>query len=228
MISKDEAFQLIQTSSRYEHAIVVATFMYHLAVLLGEDPLMWELVGLLHDLDYDNVQHDMTSHGLVASETLKDKLPAEARYAIRCHDHRTGIKPHNTLDKALIIADTLANVMNDMSDRLTQDRVVAIIEHHAINKPWLSRNIQLSHEIGIPQQMLVKLIVDVRNKMKHWVRVCPRCFSPRIAPYTQGFWIWSTQRFQCQDCLYHGNNFVELRLNELERITGPETREPSE
>lgn len=219
MISKDAAFQLIQASSRYEHAIVVATIMYHLAGLLGEDQLMWELVGLLHDLDYDQVQHDMKLHGLITSEILKDKLPAEARYAIQCHDHRTGINPHSILDKALIIADSLAHVMNDLSEPLTQDKLADIIEHYTVNRPWLSRNIQRSHEIGIPQQTLVSLIIDIHNKMQHWIRVCPRCFSSRISPHTQGFWIWSTHRYQCQDCQYQGSNFVELRLDELERIT---------
>lgn len=220
MISKDAAFQMIQASSRYEHAIVVATIMYHLAGLLGEDQLMWELVGLLHDLDYDHVQHDMALHGLIASETLKDKLPSEARYAIQCHDHRAGISPHSTLDKALIIADSLANAMKDLSEPVTPDKLATIIEHYTVDKPWLSGCIQRSHEIGVPQQTLISLIIDIHNKMQHWIRVCPHCFSSRISPHTRGFWIWSTHRYQCQDCQYSGSNFVELRLDELERITG--------
>ena len=74
MITRNEAIQLIQESSRYEHMIVVATLMYYLAQLLDEDVHLWEMVGLVHDLDYDHVKHDMSLHGLVASETLKDKL----------------------------------------------------------------------------------------------------------------------------------------------------------
>ena len=46
MITRNEAIQLIQESSRYEHMIVVATLMYYLAQLLDEDVHLWEMVGL--------------------------------------------------------------------------------------------------------------------------------------------------------------------------------------
>ncbi len=224
LISKDAAIQLIHESSRYSHSIIVSTIMYHLAKTLSEDQFMWELVGLLHDLDYDHVQHDMSLHGLVASETLKNKLPAEARYAIQCHNHRTGVTPQSSLDIALIIADSLANILDNLSEPIIRDRLSALINQYATDKPWLSGNLQRSHELGIPQQTLIDLCIEIYNKMQQWIRVCPRCFSPRISPQTQGFWIWSTHRYQCHHCQYHGSNFVELRLVELERLTDHERR----
>jgi hypothetical protein len=221
MITRNEAIQLIQESSHYEHMIVVATLMYYLAKLLDEDVHLWELVGLLHDLDYDHVKHDMSLHGLVASETLKDKLPAEARCAIQCHDHRSGFTPKNSLDNALILADSLAHILDDLSEPVTPDNVSSIIVDLTIDKPWLLQNIQRSQELGIPQLTLTNLIIDIHKKMQQWIRVCPRCLSPHIFPQTQGVWIWSTDRYQCQDCQYLGNNFVEFRLDEFERLTDP-------
>ena len=222
MITRNKAMALIQASSRYEHMITVATLMYYLAKLLKEDHQLWELVGLLHDLDYDRTKQDMTQHGLVASEVLKDQLPAQALYAIQCHDHRSGITPKNTLDKALILADSLAHILEDCREPITPDQFTSIISTHTADKPWLLQNIQRSQEIGIPQQTLVNLIADIHMKMKRWIRVCPRCFSPHISSHTQGVWSWSTHRYQCHDCQHSGTNFVEFRLDEFERITNTE------
>jgi len=56
----------------------------------------------------------MSKHGIVASEILKGKLPETCLYAIKCHDYRTGFKPKSKLDNALIVADTLAVIIEDI------------------------------------------------------------------------------------------------------------------
>ena len=219
MITRNKAMALIQSSSRYEHMITVATLMYYLAKLLKENHQLWELVGLLHDLDYDHTKQDMTQHGLVASEILKDQLPPQALYAIQCHDHRSGFTPTSTLDKALLLADSLAHILENYSEPITPDQLTSIISAHKVDKPWLLQNIQRSQEIGIPQQTLMKLIADIHMKMQRWIRVCPHCFSPHISFHTRGVWTWATHRYQCHNCQHSGTNFVEFRLDEFERIT---------
>ncbi len=219
MITRNRAIQLIQASSRYEHMTTVATLMYYMAKLLHEDHQLWELVGLLHDLDYDRTKQDMSQHGYVASEILRDQLPDQARYAIQCHDHRSGVTPKSSLDKALILADSLAHILDRLSEPITLDLVTSMVSIPLVDKPWLVQNMKRSHEIGIPQQTLMNLVVDIHRKMQRWVRVCPRCFSPHISSYTRGVWSWATHRYQCHDCQYSGTNFVEFRLDEFERIT---------
>jgi len=86
--------------------------MKKLSEKLSENSLEWELVGLLHDLDFDEVRSDMSKHGVVAAEKLKGKLPEHCLYAIKAHDYRTGFKPQSRLDKALIAVDSLAVLMN--------------------------------------------------------------------------------------------------------------------
>ena len=222
MISRNKAMTLIQASSRYEHMINVATLMYYLAKLLNEDQQLWELVGLLHDLDYDRTTQDKTQHGLVTSEILKDQLPPLALNAIQCHDHRSGITPKSPLDKALILADSVAHILEACSEPITSDLFTTMMSTRAVDKPWLLRNIQNSHEIGIPPQTLISLIIDVHKKMQRWIRVCPRCLSPHISSHTRGVWSWSTHRFQCHNCQHSGTSFVEFRLDVFERLTNRE------
>jgi len=108
MLSKQEALRLIDGRSKAKHMIAVSAIMKGLAKRLGMNEEEWELVGLLHDLDHDEVKGDMSKHGLVAAKMLKGRLSEECLYAIRAHDHRTGVKPKSVLDKALIASDIVS------------------------------------------------------------------------------------------------------------------------
>jgi hypothetical protein len=117
MISRDEALRLIRNTSKYAHALIASIIMRGLARFLREDERAWELVGLLHDLDFDEVRDDMSRHGVVASERLRGRLPEDCLYAIKAHDYRTGLKPKSRLDKVLIAADSLAVLIEKMGKK---------------------------------------------------------------------------------------------------------------
>lgn len=143
-ITKDEALKLLEGSSKYPHSILASKIMRALAGRFGEDEDEWELVGLLHDLDYDLVRHDMSQHGVKASEMLKGRLPERGLHAIRAHDHRTGVKPETLLDESLIFADSLAVLMEDQSlDASTKaSEIEEMLREEAAVKPWISENIR--------------------------------------------------------------------------------------
>lgn len=115
MLSKEESLSLIgehvSSAKKRKHMLAVSAIMRRLAAKLGASEEEWELVGLLHDLDYNIVEGDMRKHGLIASEMLKGKLPDHCLHAIMSHDYRTGIKPENTLDKALIASDCVWSLL---------------------------------------------------------------------------------------------------------------------
>ena len=142
MISKKEALELIKGTSRYSHALLVSAMMKALAGRLGKNEELWELVGLLHDLDYDQTRHDMSKHGLVAAKMLRGRLPEHELYAIKAHDYRTGFKPRTSLDKVLIATDTLMNLLE--KSRITDwpvESVIAEIESISEEQPWVKNNI---------------------------------------------------------------------------------------
>lgn len=87
--------------------LAVASIMKELAKRFSQNENEWELVGLLHDLDYDLTENERNKHGLTASNMLKGKLKKESLHAIQAHDHRTGIKPKTLIDKALIASDCI-------------------------------------------------------------------------------------------------------------------------
>jgi HD superfamily phosphohydrolase YqeK len=122
MLTLDDAHRLIAEhlgdAPRASHSIIVGKLMRGLAERTGNDPLLWELTGLCHDLDYVAVAGDWSRHGIVAATWLRDDLPAEALDAIRAHDHRTGIVSTTPLASALKLADALAVAHEQLGSEL--------------------------------------------------------------------------------------------------------------
>ncbi|MCD6240763.1 HDIG domain-containing protein [Candidatus Bathyarchaeota archaeon] len=164
MISKQEALKMIRNTSKYSHSLMVSAIMRRLAERLGENAEEWEIVGLLHDLDYDQTRNDMSKHGIVASEILKGKLPETCLYAIKCHDYRTGFKPKSKLDNALIVADTLAVIIEYIKrsgkEKLKPEEVKEKILKISENKPWLKDNLQRIKRLGLAEAEAVRLLME--------------------------------------------------------------------
>ncbi len=163
MISWDEALRLVRDTSKYAHALVVSVVMGGLARRLGEDEGEWGLVGLLHDLDYDEVGDDMSWHGVVASERLKGRLPEDCLYAIKAHDYRTGFKPKSKLDKALIATDSLAVLIEKTrkkTEELDIETIRAELENISVSQPWHKSNILKCEEIGLSIEEFLQLCLN--------------------------------------------------------------------
>ena len=95
---------------------------------------------------------------------LKEKLPEDSLYAIKSHDNRAGFKPKNNLDKALIIADSLAIVIEKMKDvTINFENFETEIAKISVKEPWLKENILKCEEIGISESDLLK-VVSTSNK----------------------------------------------------------------
>ncbi|HEV2513927.1 MAG TPA: HD domain-containing protein [Devosia sp.] len=121
-LSLAEAEQLVAerlgVSPRAAHSRFVGRLMQQLAGELGADAGLWQLVGLLHDLDYFAVDGDWNRHGVLTAAWLAGRLPDEALAAIAAHDHRTGVRSSTQLAELLRLADGLA-VLDETAGRET-------------------------------------------------------------------------------------------------------------
>lgn len=118
-LSKVEALELLNKHLKDErmvkHCLAVGAIMRALGGRLGEDADTWELIGLLHDIDYDYVERDMSKHGLGALVLLEGILPRDALEAIASHNEHNGFKPVSQeatrISHALRAADHLAGLI---------------------------------------------------------------------------------------------------------------------
>lgn len=142
-ISKEKALKLMGASSKYSHSILVSKIMKVLAKKFGEDEVEWELVGLLHDLDYDQVQEDMSQHGIKAADILRGKLSERSLHAIKSHDFRTEVKPETLLDESLIFADSLAVFIEEQHLNASTEvlKIEDALQIESSIKPWITKNI---------------------------------------------------------------------------------------
>lgn len=163
MISKEDALKLVLNTSKYAHVLIASAIMCKLAARLGENSREWELVGLLQDLDFDEVGGDMSQHGLVAAERLVGKLSEKCLYAIKAHDYRTGFRPNSKLDSALIAVDSLSLLIEKAQkqrQKLSVETLETILTDISSEQPWHRTNINKCREIGLSLGEFLELSVS--------------------------------------------------------------------
>lgn len=117
MITKERALEIlhenIKNKNLRKHHYGVAAAMKRLAVELGGDPAVWEIVGLLHDADYERTKDDMERHTILLAEILKgEDLDPDLMRSIQSHAAEyTGIQPTTTMDYALLSCDDLTGLI---------------------------------------------------------------------------------------------------------------------
>ena len=117
MITKDRAIEIlhenIENKNLRKHHYGVAAAMKRLASEFEGDPAVWEIVGLLHDADYERTKDQMDQHTILLAEILKDEdLDAEIIRCIQSHaSEYSGVKPSSAMDYALLSCDDLTGLI---------------------------------------------------------------------------------------------------------------------
>jgi len=103
--------QHVQDEYQRHHALMVATALEGYAVQYNEDPLLWYLTGLLHDLDYE--EHP-DAHPAPSLQWFKDwNYPPELIHAVEAHAygyHGFTTLPETRLAAALVATDELTGI----------------------------------------------------------------------------------------------------------------------
>mgnify|MGYP003872441531 CR=1 FL=1 len=104
-VDRGEALGLLRNHLKddrmVKHCVSVEAIMRALARRLGEDEELWALVGLLHDIDYDEVGRDPSRHGLEALGILEGKLPRHGLEAIAAHNEHNGFRAGSEAERLL-------------------------------------------------------------------------------------------------------------------------------
>jgi hypothetical protein len=116
MITREEAYALLEknlrTKNLFKHSLAVEAILQSIAQKLGEDPELWGVTGLLHDLDYDYTKEEPEKHAFITVKMVDELLPKEAVNAIKAHNYPyTAQIPLTYLDKSLIAADAVSGLI---------------------------------------------------------------------------------------------------------------------
>jgi len=117
MITKEDALEIlhknIKNKNLRKHHYGVAAAMKRLAQELGGDTDVWEIVGLLHDADYERTKDQMDKHTILLAEILADEdIDPDIIRCIQSHaSEYSGVQPSTTMDYALLSCDDLTGLI---------------------------------------------------------------------------------------------------------------------
>jgi len=117
-MTREEALELIQervkNPNSIKHMLATEAIMRALAINFQEDPEIWGLAGLLHDLDMEDEEclTDVCQHGNKSADEL-DIIGLEKKItdAIRAHNKKTGKTPEKLIEKCLYATDPLTGLI---------------------------------------------------------------------------------------------------------------------
>jgi uncharacterized protein len=115
--TREEAVQLLNEYVKNErmlnHCYASEVVLRALARKLGEDEEKWGLAGLLHDLDIELVNGDLSIHGLEAERILKEQgLDPEVIDAVAMHNEAVSpAKRQTRFQHALSAGETITGLI---------------------------------------------------------------------------------------------------------------------
>jgi len=143
MMTRDDAFELLKRYTKSEalirHALAVEACMRRFALRYNEDENYWGLVGLLHDVDYDQWPEE---HLKKAPELLKNAGFGDAFIrAILCHGYGvcTEEKPLLPVEKVIYTIDELTGLIN-ASALMRPSRSVMDMEVKSVMKKFKDKS----------------------------------------------------------------------------------------
>jgi putative nucleotidyltransferase with HDIG domain len=137
--TREEALALFlahnATESLRGHAYAVEAVMRHYARTYGEDEEKWGIIGLVHDIDYEEFpeEHCKKSPGI-----LRDAgFPEEYIHAVVSHGWGivTDVEPAHRMEKVLYTIDELTGLVK-ASALMRPSRSVLDMEASSVKKKW--------------------------------------------------------------------------------------------
>jgi putative nucleotidyltransferase with HDIG domain len=175
-MNRQDAWNLLceytQSENLRRHALAVEACMRYYARLWGEDEDLWGIVGLLHDMDYE--QHpSLEEHPFVGMEILRQRgYPEEAVRAVGAHADHTGIPRQTRMERALFACDELTGFVTAVA-LVRPNKKLAEVDVAAVRKKMkdkafaraVSREDLLkgAEEIGLPFDEHVQHVINAMS-----------------------------------------------------------------
>ncbi len=142
-MTREEAIESVRENvenvNLVRHMLAVEAVMEALARRFGEDEEEWGLAGLLHDVDVELTDGDMSNHGRLGADIALEMGASEAiAQAILCHNEANGIPPVTKLDKALFCADPVTGLITATA-LVMPDKKLSSVEANSVRKRFKAK-----------------------------------------------------------------------------------------
>ncbi|MBI4283714.1 MAG: HDIG domain-containing protein [Chloroflexi bacterium] len=143
-MTRDEALGSVRANVKNEnlvkHMLATEAMMRALAGRLGGDEGEWGLTGLLHVIDVELAEGDMSRHSRLGADLVREMGAGEAvAQAILRHNEAHGIPRETKLDKALFCADPLTGLITAAA-LVRPDKKLAGVEAKSVGKRFKEKS----------------------------------------------------------------------------------------
>ena len=158
----------VQDRNMIKHMLATEAIMRALARKLGEDEAEWGLTGLVHDIDMELVEGDMSSHSRLSADIAQELGASPAMtHAVLCHNEAHGVPRETKLDKALFCADPLSGLITaaalvrpDKLSGLTTKSVMKRFREKSFAAGVSREQVALCREIGLELEEFMTLGIE--------------------------------------------------------------------
>ena len=169
-MTREEALDSVKANvenvNLIKHMLTTEAIMRALAKRFGEDEEEWGLTGLLHDIDVELTENDMSTHSKLGADLARELgASEEMAHAILCHNEAHGIPRETNLDKGLFCADPLTGLII-AATLVRPDKKMAGLEAKSVRKRFKEKSfaagadreqIALCSELGLELDEFIEL-----------------------------------------------------------------------
>jgi putative nucleotidyltransferase with HDIG domain len=171
--TREDAVALLKEFNRSEslikHALSVEAVMRHFARQRGEDEEKWGIVGLVHDLDYEQFPDQ---HCRKTEEILRQRRwPEEIIRAVVSHGWGicSEVEPRSELEKVLFAVDELTGLVATAA-LVRPSRSVLDMEAASVKKKWKDKRFAAGVNRSIIEKGAVMLGMDLTDLITETIR----------------------------------------------------------
>lgn len=158
----------VQDKNMIRHMLATEAIMRTLARKLGEDEEEWGITGLIHDIDVELVEGDMSSHSKLGADIAQEFGATESMaHAILCHNEAHGVLRETKLDKALFCVDPLSGLITaaalvrpDKLSGLTTKSVMKRFREKSFAAGVNREQVAQCQEIGLELEEFISLGIE--------------------------------------------------------------------
>jgi putative nucleotidyltransferase with HDIG domain len=164
--TRDEAYQLLtqynQSDSLIKHALAVEGVMRYFARKRGEDEEKWGIIGLVHDLDYEQFpdQHCSKSEKILR----ENNWPEEYIRAVISHGWGicSDVEPQTELEKVLYAIDELTGLVVTTA-LVRPSKSVLDVKTKSVKKKWKDKRFAAGVDRSIIEKGAQMLGMDISD-----------------------------------------------------------------
>ena len=164
--TREEAYKLLtqynQSNSLIKHALAVEGVMRYFARKRGEDEEKWGIIGLVHDLDYEQFPEQ---HCRKSEEILKENnWPEEYIRAVVSHGWGicSDVEPQTELEKVLYAIDELTGLVVTTA-LVRPSKSVLDVKPKSVKKKWKDKRFAAGVDRSIIEKGAQMLGVEITD-----------------------------------------------------------------